>query len=294
MAGKTDSAPDDMPSDGWWVDERCIDCGASRYLAPAFVGERDGISYFKRAPETPEEELAAWRAVLACPTASVHAPTGQKPPADAFPQALSETAWRLGFNARASFGSMSYFATTGGLNFMIDAPRWTGHLKKWMATQGGLDHILLTHRDDVADADRYAEEFGAEVWIHEADASAAPYADHLIEGDDLVEPLPGVKILPVPGHTRGSVMFLFDDTYLFTGDSLSWSFDERRLVARREVCWYDWDKQLASLARVADDLSFSWVLPGHGGHVHGPAEELRGALQDLRVRNGVRTADGVR
>jgi glyoxylase-like metal-dependent hydrolase (beta-lactamase superfamily II) len=275
---------------GWWVDRSCIDCGASQYLAPTFIGARNGISYFERQPETPDEELAAWRALLACPTASVHAPAGMKPPAGLFPQALSDTVWRLGYNARASFGSMSYFATAGDMNFMIDSPRWTNHLKTWMSARGGLDHVLLTHRDDVADADRYAEEFGAEVWIHAADVSAAPYADHVIEGDALQEPLPGVKILPVPGHTRGSVMFLFDDTFLFTGDSLSWSFVENRLVARREVCWYDWDSQLASLARVAEELSFAWVLPGHGGHVHAPAEDLHRELDDMLARFDVRAA----
>jgi hypothetical protein len=45
---------------------------------------------------------------------------------------------------------------------------------------GGLADILLSHRDDVADADRYAAHFNARVWIHEDDQSAAPYATDLI------------------------------------------------------------------------------------------------------------------
>jgi len=36
---------------------------------------------------------------------------------------------------------------------MVDAPRWSSHLADWMSKRGGLNHILLTHRDDVADAD---------------------------------------------------------------------------------------------------------------------------------------------
>ena len=41
---------------------------------------------------------------------------------------------------------------------------------------GGLSDILLTHRDDVGDAERYGEHFAARVWIHEADRAAAPSA----------------------------------------------------------------------------------------------------------------------
>jgi glyoxylase-like metal-dependent hydrolase (beta-lactamase superfamily II) len=274
----------------WWVDHNCIDCGASQNLAPDFICERGGISVFERQPGNRDEETAAWRALLACPTASVHAPEGRKPPANLFPQALADNVWRLGFNARSSFGAMAYFAETAGQRFMIDAPRWSGQLSKWIGGRGGLDHILLTHRDDVADADRYAAAFDATVWIHEADASAAPYADRIIEGTSLQAPLSGLRILPVPGHTRGSVVFLIDDTFLFSGDSLSWSFEEDGLVARREVCWYDWDSQLHSLAEVAEKLEFSWVLPGHGGHVHAPAADLRAGLGRMLAGFGQRAA----
>ena len=42
-------------------------------------------------------------------------------------------------------------------------------------------HVLLSHRDDVADADRWADRYGADVWIHAADADAAPYATNVFE-----------------------------------------------------------------------------------------------------------------
>ena len=92
---------------------------------------------------------------------------------------------------------------------------------------------LLTHRDDVADAERYAKHFGARIFIHEADRSAASYATDLIRGrapttlgDDLLA-------IPVPGHTKGSVAFLFEDRCLFAGDSLSWDFTTNDLRASK-------------------------------------------------------------
>ena len=64
--------------------------------------------------------------------------------------------------------------------------------------------MLLTHRDDVADADRWADRYGADVWIHEADADAAPYAT-VILGDEPAAISPGVTAVHfAPGHTAGT------------------------------------------------------------------------------------------
>ena len=90
----------------------------------------------------------------------------------------------------------------------------------------------------------------------------------------------------MPGHTRGSVVYLLDGEFLFTGDSLAWDFEDGDLAAYRDVCWYDWDRQLASLCRVGELLEFSWVLPGHGGHVNAPAAELRARLQHRLAEYG--------
>ena len=113
--------------------------------------------------------------------------------------------------------------------------------------------MLLTHRDDVADADRYARRFGARVWIHAADRSAAPWASDIFDGDETSETsvAPGVVAMPVPGHTRGSVIYLVDETWAFTGDSLAWSLDHDDLTAFRGACWYSWAHQTRSLSAFA-------------------------------------------
>ena len=113
-------------------------------------------------------------------------------------------------------------------NLLIDSPRFTRNLVEPIEQLGGIADVLLTHRDDVADADRYAERFGARVWIHEADRTAAPYATDLLRGHQPATVAPGVVAVPVPGHTRGSVVYAVDDTWLFSGDSLAWSRERRR------------------------------------------------------------------
>jgi hypothetical protein len=102
--------PDSAPGD-WYIDTACIDCGASRHVAPALIVERNDKSVFARQPNTQEERLAAWRALLVCPTACVRSETKQaRPRGVIFPQEITGGVWRCGFNARSSFGAHSYFA----------------------------------------------------------------------------------------------------------------------------------------------------------------------------------------
>ncbi|HJU22769.1 MAG TPA: MBL fold metallo-hydrolase [Casimicrobiaceae bacterium] len=272
--------PDSAPGD-WYVDAACIDCGASRHVAPGLVVERNGKSVFARQPSTPDEHLAAWRAALVCPTASVRSETKQpRPQLPIFPQPITQDVWRCGFNARSSFGAHSYFVKRPAGNLLVDSPRFASELVKWLADAGGIGHILLSHRDDVADADKYAKRFGARVWIHRADRTAAPYATDVLEGESSHTMEPGVVAIPVPGHTRGSVVYLLDEHVLFAGDSLAWSMRDQDLVAFRDACWYSWTALTASLRKLAD-YRFEWLLPGHGWPIHLPAEEMTTRLRAL-------------
>ena len=275
--------PDSALGD-WYIDTACIDCGASRHVAPDLIVGRHGKSVFARQPTTPEERLSAWRAVLVCPTASVRSETRQpRPQTTIFPQQVTEGVWRCGFNASSSFGAHSYFVARPSGNLLVDSPRFAGDLAKWFQDAGGIAHILLSHRDDVADAGKYAERFHARVWIHHDDRSAAPYATDLLEGEGARTIAPGLVAIPVPGHTRGSVVYLLEDRVLFSGDSLAWSIREQDLVAFRDACWYSWSALAASLAKLAG-YRFEWLLPGHGWPAHLPAEEINARLHALVTR----------
>jgi glyoxylase-like metal-dependent hydrolase (beta-lactamase superfamily II) len=266
----------------WYIDTECINCKAAQTVAPELIIERDGQSVFDHQPQTEEERMLAWRARLLCPTASVHAPHAAQPP-DVFPEAMTEHVWRLGYNARNSWGAHSFFVQREGGNTMVDAPRWTEHVVQAIEQRGGLALILLTHRDDVADAERYAKHFGARVFIHEDDRSAAPYATNLIRGREPTALGNDLLVIPVPGHTKGSVAFLFEERCLFTGDSLSWDFTTDDLRASKYVCWYSWPEQTESLRALAA-YRFEWVFAGHGGSFRLPPETMRERLLSLTQR----------
>jgi glyoxylase-like metal-dependent hydrolase (beta-lactamase superfamily II) len=143
--------------------------------------------------------------------------------------------------------------------------------------------VLLTHRDDVGASAKYAERFGARLWIHENDRSASPQATDILTGYAITEPIAGVTVIPIPGHTIGSVAFLVDER-LFVGDSLSWELDKSVLWTNPLRCWDDWDMQRRSLKRLRD-FRFTFMLAGHGGSIGFPHErmqaELASALTEL-------------
>ncbi|HEX8825241.1 MAG TPA: MBL fold metallo-hydrolase [Archangium sp.] len=287
MADPSHRHPENAPGP-WFVDDTCSNCDASRQCAPDLFVERDGQSVVARQPSTEAELLAATRAMLSCPTASIGV-EGDKPRTEGlFPFEIDPGVYLCGFNSPKSHGANSFFVVREAGNFLVDSPRFVGPLVKRFESLGGIQDILLTHADDVADADRFAAHFGARVWIHEDDRRAAPSATSLIQGQAPVLLREGLSALPVPGHTRGSVMFLLEDRYLFTGDSLYWSRTQQRLSAFQRQCWYSWEAQAESLARLVDSVRFEWVLAGHGGRHHASHEEFRASLRSLveRMRTG--------
>ncbi|MCB0976136.1 MAG: MBL fold metallo-hydrolase [Acidimicrobiales bacterium] len=263
MARLDEEHPLDVDGE-WFVDTRCIDCDVARQWAPGLIeADEDGLSYVARQPRSEEEQAAMWRAAEACPTRSIGHRSLRRPAEPAFPFELTPGVYAMGHNHRDSFGAHSYLVKHAGANLLVDAPRFLLSLADHVDRLGGIDHVLLSHRDDVADAERWAERYGARVWIHSDDASAAPFASDVVSGTETVDVSSGVTLVPVPGHTRGSVAFHVDERWLFTGDTLHWHQRRRRLDVFAGATWYSWE-HLADSMDVLAPLRVEWVFPGHG------------------------------
>ncbi len=76
------------------------------------------------------------------------------------------------------------------------------------------------------------------------------------------------------------MVYLWRDTYLFSGDSLAWNLETQDLTAFRDACWYSWSELKRSLARLIEHR-FEWIFPGHGHSVHLPAAEMNARLRAL-------------
>jgi glyoxylase-like metal-dependent hydrolase (beta-lactamase superfamily II) len=168
-------------------------------------------------------------------------------------------------------------------NWLIDSPRYVEHLARRFDEFGGIRYLFLTHRDDVADAEKWAKRFQAERIIHRLELESQPGAERIIDGLEPVELSPGFRAIPTPGHTRGHCALLYRDEFLFSGDHLFWSRERQSLHASRDVCWHSWPQQAESVAKL-EGYCFEWVLPGHGQRIRLPREEMRQQMRRLVER----------
>lgn len=276
MARTADRLRENAPGD-YFVDTSCIDCDTCRQLAPDTYGRFDaaGQSIVFRQPESAEERCRAAMALVACPTASI----GTERKADvssvvsAFPEVVAGDVYYCGYASERSFGASSYLILRAAGNVLVDSPRAARPLLDRIAALGGVRTMILTHRDDVADHEAIHRAFGCERIIHEADVDAGSASvEHRIRGTDPVRLDADLLLVPVPGHTRGSVALIFRDEFLFSGDHVWYESMLQRLHASRHVCWYSWTEQTRSMERLSE-FPFSWVLPGHGRRWHAPSRE---------------------
>jgi len=266
----------------FFVDSTCINCDTCRQLAPEVFKESGDYSTVYAQPETDEQRRRAMRALLCCPTGSIGT-TGknnaQEVMAD-FPLHLEDGVYYAGFNSPKSYGGNSYFVQHPSGNWLIDSPKFIPHLVQQFERLGGIKYIFLTHRDDVAESNRFAAEFGSKRIIHRHELEAQPDAEIVLDGREPIGLVPDFLVIPTPGHTRGHCVLLYNNCFLFTGDHLWWNRETGTLSASSEYCWYSWAEQAKSVSRLLD-FSFQWVLPGHGERVKQPPEPMHRQLAEL-------------
>lgn len=284
MANRTKSVPENVPGD-FFVDTTCIDCDTCRQLAPAVFGEAPDHAHVHHQPASAEDRRRALHALVCCPTGSIGSDGEDRPQTvmDNFPLPVEEPVSYCGFNSPKSYGGNSYFLRHPDGNWLIDSPKFLPRLVRRFEELGGIAHVFLTHRDDVADARQYAQRFRSRRIIHRAELASQPDAEVVLDGEEPIELAPEFLVLPTPGHTKGHCVLLFRKRFLFTGDHLDWDRHERRLDASRDYCWYSWPRQIESMERLAG-YSFEWVLPGHGQRVQLPREEMRRQMDALVAR----------
>jgi glyoxylase-like metal-dependent hydrolase (beta-lactamase superfamily II)/ferredoxin len=271
---------ENVPGD-FYVDSTCIDCDACRIFAPTVFSDTGDQSAVFHQPQTDDELLAAQKALISCPTASIGsiAKHDMRPALASLPELIDGDVYRCGYASESSFGAISYLVRRPQGNILIDSPRFSGPLVKNIAAKGGASRMLLTHQDDVADHARFAARFGCERVLHRDDVHAHTAAIELQPtGRDPITLGGGMLMIPTPGHTKGHAVFLDRETYLFTGDHLAWSERLGHLYAFRSACWYSWKEQIRSMERLLDHR-FEWVLPGHGRPIRLEAAAMHASLE---------------
>ena len=174
-----------------------------------------------------------------------------------------------------------------GHRVLVDSPRFATQLVKRIEAMGGVRQMFLTHKDDVADHERFAERFNCNRIMHADDGAARLGIETVIHNERPVDLDQELIAIPVPGHTRGHTVLLYRNKFLFTGDHLAWSPSRETLTAFRGACWYSWPEQIKSMQKLLD-YEFEWVLPGHG-RIHQDTREnmqthLRRCIEWMKSR----------
>lgn len=277
--------PENVAGD-FFVDTTCIDCDLCRQIAPETFSDIGEQSAVHSQPRTPEQEFAALKALVTCPTASIGALGSHdvKSAVRAYPEPVDAGVYFCGFASESSYGASSYLITRPEGNVLVDSPRFTRPLARRIAEMGGVKLMFLTHRDDVADHEDWANHFNAERVIHRDDVTRdTAGVERIVEGREAVALDDDLIAIPTPGHTRGHSVLLYRDRYLFSGDHLWWSPNYQSLHASWNVCWYSWAEQTRSMERLLD-YQFEWVLPGHGRRAHFSPAEMREQLRSCVAR----------
>ena len=241
--------------------------------ADTFSRENEQSAVYQQ-PETDEQKLKAMQALIACPTASIGCTDKSidiRAAQDSMPILIEDNVYHCGYHSEKSYGAASYFIQRERGNILIDSPRFAMPLVRRLEEMGGIDHMFLTHRDDVADHKKFYEHFKCKRIIHKEElCSSIPDAEEIIDvnypvalDDDYDERL---LMIPVPGHTEGHMALLYKRKFLFTGDHMWYSARRNALHASKAYNWFSWEKQIESIEKLID-FDYEWLLPGHGRRI---------------------------
>lgn len=262
----------------FYVDTSCIDCDTCRWMAPDIFIEDNEQSAVYHQPENEAQRIAALQALLSCPTSSigtVEKPQDIKIAQLSFPIAVEENVYHCGYHSENSYGAASYFIELPQGNILVDSPRFTPPLVKRLEKLGGIKYMYLTHRDDVADHEKFAEHFHCQRILHSDDiTTSTKNVEIQLAGFEPFELAPDLLIIPVPGHSKGHTVLLYKNKFLFSGDHLAWSSELQQLVAFHDYCWYSYPEQIKSMRKLAN-YTFEWVLPGHGRRYHADVKTMQ-------------------
>lgn len=270
----------------FFVDTTCIDCDLCRQIAPDTFSDIGEQSIVSRQPETAAQEFAALKALVTCPTASIGTISNRsaKAAVGAYPELIDDDVYFCGFASESSYGASSYLIVRPEGNVLIDSPRFASPLVKNIEKLGGIGLMFLTHRDDVADHEKWGAHFNADRVLHRDDMTRSTAGvERILTGSDAIELADELLAIPTPGHTLGHTVLLYRGRYLFSGDHLWWSPSLESLHASHNVCWYSWSEQTRSMKRLLE-YEFEWVLPGHGRRVHLSSSLMREQLERCIAR----------
>lgn len=208
------------------------------------------------------------------------------------PQAVFDTIFAFPPN-RETLGGTAYLilekdAAGQSANILVDCPAFSEAHQAFIAEQGGIDTLFITHRGGMAQVSEFQSAFNAQVLIQEQEAYSLPtVTTQTFRRDRTLSPIS--RVFWSAGHSPGSAC-LYHSCYggvLFTGRHLLPDRDGAPRPLRRSKTFH-WPRQLRNAQQLLTDFTpdtLSYVCPG------GSTGFLRGEKKISHAYSQLQTAD---
>jgi glyoxylase-like metal-dependent hydrolase (beta-lactamase superfamily II) len=200
------------------------------------------------------------------------------------PRAVLDSIWAFPPN-RETFGGTAYFIVENSQNVpetvaknisenisqnvsqnvLIDCPSWDDNTQAFLQHQGGVQHLVITHRQGASPAAASIQNcFGCQVWVQEQEAYLLP--DVAVTSFHQSIPITdNLQIFWTPGYSPGSAcVFLAEQGVLFTGRHLL-PDQQGSPKPLRTAKTFHWPRQIKSVRGILerfDDQSLRYLCPG--------------------------------
>jgi glyoxylase-like metal-dependent hydrolase (beta-lactamase superfamily II) len=157
---------------------------------------------------------------------------------------------------RETLGATAYFIleTTG--NILVDCPAWNDTNRQFLANQGGIATLVITHRGGIGEkVARFQGEFGCKIVIQEQEAYLMPEVEKIVFREEL-SLSEGCFLLWTAGHSPGSSCLYWQagGGILFTGRHLLPTAIDQ-IQPLRVPKTFHWRRQLQSVQKLLDRFS---------------------------------------
>lgn len=173
--------------------------------------------------------------------------------------------------SRPARGCLSYVIASQGRAAVIDPLRHIEHYLG-LATEKNLKIELVLdthgHADHISGGRALADRVGAPYYLHPYDAihpidvlPARLSFEYLRDGQEFTVGTAQIKVLHIPGHTLGNIVYLVNEKYLLTGDSIFIESVARPDLGGRGETWAPLHHRAFERLLKLPDATV--ILPGH-------------------------------
>jgi glyoxylase-like metal-dependent hydrolase (beta-lactamase superfamily II) len=188
------------------------------------------------------------------------------------PRPVLDSVWAFPPN-RDTFGGTAYLIVENSQNIpknipkniLIDCPSWDDQTQAFLAQHGGVQWIVLTHRQGMSPAAASIQErFGCQVLVQEQEAYLLPEVAVTPFSEGL-EITPSTQVFWTPGYSPGSACVYYQpDGVLFSGRHLLPDVSGSPQPLRTSKTFH-WPRQLQHVQQILDrfdDDSLQYLCPG--------------------------------